>query len=75
MVIAFWSIVLLVLVAGIVWTRLRRRRVIAAVEASSLVPDASLTAGRSRSSATIESSAHMGAAQHGAVGGFAGPTN
>ena len=63
MVIGFWSIVVLLLVAGVVWTRVRRRRLIAAVEAASLVPDGGATAGRSRSSYEIESRGHMGAGQ------------
>lgn len=63
MFVAFWSIVLLVVIAGLVWTRIRRRRLIVAIEASSLVPDGKATAGRSRSSYEIESRAHMGAGQ------------
>ena len=63
MLIVFWSIVLVVVIAGLVWTRVRRRRIIAAIEASSLVPDGKATAGRSRSSYEIESRAHMGAGQ------------
>ena len=63
MVIAFWSIVLLAVLAGVLWTSIRRRRMIAAIEASSLVPDGTATAGRSRSSYEIESRAHMGAGQ------------
>ena len=63
MVIAFWSVVVVLLVAAVVWTRVRRRRLIASVEGASLAPDGSTTAGRSRSSYEIESRGHMGAGQ------------
>jgi hypothetical protein len=67
MVIAFWSIVLLVLIGGFVWTRVHRRRVIASIEASGVAPDGTGTAG-SQSSYEVESRSHMGRGSFGTNG-------
>ena len=63
MVVVFWSVIAVLLLAAVAWTIISRRRLIASVEAASLAPDGSTTEGRGRSSYEIESRGHMGAGQ------------